>query len=215
MLQCIRHETNDNSNSPSVKNPKAIIELVTKHIDNIGVEVSLLSVLIGLATIDNENYDTVVSVVIDLLDKYVFNKNKKSKDLDDCVDIYNVMINEKEYTYHGILCPWLKLKALRLLQHYPRQIKEDRQRLTRLLQILHQIIETTEITSDVNRTNASYSIFFEAMNVIIHLDLHSHSTNAAYIVLQDKVIKKLIECIEINRIEKTEYINIRSVYVLF
>ena len=185
----------------SLDQGQRLIRLFKKHIDNIGVETSLLSLLIEMASFDNKKkYVQIVSLVIELLDKYLL----KTKRMD------NINL---EYRYHGIFCPWFQIKALRLLQHYPPP--KDKEILKQLFQILQAIVDDTSISNDVNSSNASYSVLFEVINMIVHLHLHENiiNDNIDNIIqcrLQNEAIKKVFDCL--NTTKQPEYNNIRQVY---
>lgn len=141
-------------NLPSVDRSGEIIKIATQS--NIGVVTSVMSLLTGLATFDSANYGGLVPVVIDLLDQYVLMR--------ECA---------KEYIYYRTPCPWLQVKLLRALQYYPPP--SEKSKLQKLYEILERIVTKTEVTSNVNKNHADHSILFEAMNVIIHLNLHELS----------------------------------------
>ena len=118
-----------------------------------GVVTSVMSLLTGLAHYDNENYSSLVPVAVKLLNQFVITR--------EC---------SKEYIYYRTPCPWLQVKLLRYLQYYPPP--EEKNLLNKLHDILDRIVTKTEVTQSVNKNNADHAILFEAINVIIHLNLH-------------------------------------------
>lgn len=167
LLRLIRHNPD---NLPSMTNANEIIKIATQS--NIGVVTSVMALLKGLVVHDTDNYGGIVPVAVDLLDQYVIGR--------ECA---------KEYIYYRTPCPWLQVKLLNILQHYPPP-KDNK--LKKLQDILERIISKTEVTSNVNKNHADHSILFEAMNVIIHLNLHDES------MLHDRAIQKLLHFINVK-----------------
>jgi len=158
-------------NCPSAQVAPQIIKLAEHR--NVGVVTSVLSLLTGLATYDNESYAGIVAVAIRLLHQFVINR--------EC---------SKEYIYYRTPCPWLQVKLLRILQYY--EPPKDKNLLNKLHDILDRIVTKTEVTQSVNKNHADHSILFEAMNVIIHLNLHGED------MLHDRAIHKLLHFINVK-----------------
>ena len=76
-----------------------------------------------------------------------------------------------DYIYYNIPTPWLQVKLLRLLQFYP--APEDRTLRQRLTDVLQRIITNTDFSKNTNHNNALYSVLFEAINLVIHLEMYS------------------------------------------
>lgn len=72
-----------------------------------------------------------------------------------------------DYLYYGIPTPWLQIKLLRMLQFFPPP--EEHALKMRVSEVLQRIIAGTEVTKNVNKNNATHSILFEAINLVIHL----------------------------------------------
>eukprot|EP00485_Elphidium_margaritaceum_P005923 CAMPEP_0202695802 /NCGR_PEP_ID=MMETSP1385-20130828/9289_1 /ASSEMBLY_ACC=CAM_ASM_000861 /TAXON_ID=933848 /ORGANISM="Elphidium margaritaceum" /LENGTH=955 /DNA_ID=CAMNT_0049351879 /DNA_START=71 /DNA_END=2938 /DNA_ORIENTATION=- len=158
-------------NCPSPQIAQQIIKLAEHR--NVGVVTSVLSLLTGLATYDSESYGDIVPVAIRLLHQFVINR--------EC---------SKEYIYYRTPCPWLQVKLLRILQYYPPP--KDKNMLNKLHDILDRVVTKTEVTQSVNKNHADHSILFEAMNVIIHLNLHGED------MLHDRAIHKLLHFINVK-----------------
>lgn len=122
-----------------------------------GVITSLLSLLLGLVSVNPKDYEKCVPGVVDLLTKLILNKSYTS-----------------DYVYYGIPAPWTQVKLLRLLQYYP--VPEDKTMASNISTIISRIMESTERIKEldkgktVSRTNAAHSVLFEALNVAIHYD---------------------------------------------
>eukprot|EP01083_Nonionella_stella_P195358 719705_1 len=158
-------------NCPSPQVAPQIIKLAEHR--NVGVVTSVLSLLTGLATYDTTSYNGIIPVAIRLLHQFVINR--------EC---------SKEYIYYRTPCPWLQVKLLRILQYYPPP--KDKNLLNKLHDILDRIVTKTEVTQSVNKNHADHSILFEAMNVIIHLNLHGED------MLHDRAIHKLLHFINVK-----------------
>lgn len=72
-----------------------------------------------------------------------------------------------DYLYYGIPTPWLQIKLLRMLQFFPPP--EEHALKMRVSEVLQRIISGTDVTKNVNKNNATHSILFEAINLVIHL----------------------------------------------
>jgi len=158
-------------NCPSPEVAPQIVKLAEHR--NVGVVTSVLSLLTGLATYDTPSYSMIIPLAVRLLHGFVINR--------EC---------SKEYIYYRTPCPWLQVKLLRILQYYPPP--KDRNLVTKLHDVLDRIVTKTEVTQSVNKNHADHSILFEAMNVIIHLNLHGQD------MLHDRAIHKLLHFINVK-----------------
>lgn len=158
-------------NIPSPQYAPQIVKLVEHR--NVGVVTSVMSLLTGLAIYDPSNYGDIVKHAVKLLDQYVVQR--------EC---------SKEYIYYRTPCPWLQIKLLRILQYYPPP--EDKNLLNKLHDILDRIVTKTEVTQSVNKNHSDHSILFEAINVIIHLNIHNEN------MLHDRAIHKLLHFINVK-----------------
>jgi len=135
---------------PPHSEAKGILSILDHQ--NVGVVQCMMSLLLGLATYDPDPYRSGCGKVISLLRQFVIDR--------ECT---------KEYLYYRTPCPWLLVKLLRFLQHYP-PVESSSQRDT-LRDILDTILSKTEVTQSVNKNNADHAILFEAVNVVIHLNI--------------------------------------------
>jgi len=158
-------------NVPSPQYAPQIVKLVEHR--NVGVVTSVLSLLTGLAIYDPSNYGDIVKHAIKLLDQFVLQR--------EC---------SKEYIYYRTPCPWLQIKLLRILQYYPPP--DDKTLLTKLQDILERIVTKTEVTQSVNKNHSDHAILFEAINVIIHLNIHHEN------MLHDRAMHKLLHFINVK-----------------
>lgn len=120
---------------------------------SLGVVLSVMGLLLGIASHSIIGYEEAPAKAIYLLAKVAFSKERKSV-----------------YRYYLTLCPWLQVKLLRLLQYFPPPT--DKNIMARLNHVLNEILTKTAVTKNVNKNNADHSILFEAINVIIHLCLN-------------------------------------------
>ncbi|CZT45982.1 related to alpha-adaptin C [Rhynchosporium secalis] len=74
-----------------------------------------------------------------------------------------------DYLYYKVPCPWIQVKLLRLLQHYPPSDDTHVRNLIR--ESLQKILNLAlEMPKNVQQNNAQNAVLFEAINLIIHLD---------------------------------------------
>ena len=118
---------------------------------NLGVVLSVVSLILGLADAAGKDaalYDGCTGHLLVLLTRLAVRKEAP-----------------EDYLYHSVACPWLQVKILRLLQHFPVPALE-RQR-SALNELLSHILTKTEVTKSVNRNNAEHCVLFEAVALII------------------------------------------------
>lgn len=83
------------------------------------------------------------------------------------------------------------MKILKILQIF--QPPEDKNSdLTKINEILLEIINKTEVTKNVNKNNSDHSILFEAINLIIHYK------NSAFEVLRKDIVTLLGKFISVK-----------------
>ena len=74
----------------------------------------------------------------------------------------------QEYVYYKTLCPWLQIKALRILQYFPPPARAEV--YARLCDTLRGLIEKALMQKNVNTNNAAHAVLFEAVNYVVHLE---------------------------------------------
>jgi len=146
---------------------------------NVGVVQCVTSLLLGLATYDPDPYKAGVPKAIALLHQFVMDR--------ECA---------KDYLYYRTSCPWLQVKLLRFLQYYP-PVDSNSQR-DNLREILDAILTKTEVTQSVNKNNADHSILFEAVNVVIHYNIHGASRISGLHKKTTELLAKFISVKEPN-----------------
>ncbi len=82
---------------------EAMFDLLDER--DIGLLTAIMSLLIGLASNEPENYVECAPKVIKILERLAFPQQG--------ADI------KIEYTYYGIPSPWLQVKCMRVLQYFP------------------------------------------------------------------------------------------------
>ena len=73
----------------------------------------------------------------------------------------------QEYVYYKTLCPWLQIKALRILQYLPPPARAEV--YARLCDTLRGLIEKVLMQKNVNTNNAAHAVLFEAVNYVVLL----------------------------------------------
>lgn len=115
---------------------------------NLGVNLSLTGLLNGLIERDGAAWSDCIPHVLSLLGKLAMHQ-----------------IHSEDHLYHTVLCPWLQVKALRIVKQLPYPTQQSVS--SKLIEILTHILANTEVTKSVNRNNAEHCVLFEAINVII------------------------------------------------
>ncbi|CAM1154609.1 AP2A2 (predicted) [Pycnogonum litorale] len=77
----------------------------------------------------------------------------------------------QDYTYYFVPAPWLSVKLLRLLQHYPPPEEPGvRGRLNECLETILNKAQEPPKSKKVQHSNAKNAVLFEAISLIIHMD---------------------------------------------
>jgi AP-2 complex subunit alpha len=71
-----------------------------------------------------------------------------------------------DYRYYGIPCPWVQIKALKILSLL--NVPKDSRITNKINGILEIVLASAGVTEDENKNNTIYAILFEALGVIIH-----------------------------------------------
>ncbi|CAM9880160.1 unnamed protein product, partial [Phaeothamnion confervicola] len=121
--------------------------LEEKHL---GVVTSVMSLLLGFAGRSPAEYENLAPHVIHLLTRLVVHK----------------ITCGTSYRYYGTPSPWLQVKLLKFLQLYPPP--PDATQRDMLVKALEEILDKTEVSDSVNKSNADHATLFEAINLIIH-----------------------------------------------
>eukprot|EP00347_Sterkiella_histriomuscorum_P016610 403352528 len=131
-------------------------------IDDLGLLLSAYSLIIGTIQImGRQGYEDLVPLLIDKIHQI----NSSSS---------GYSANQQGYFYYQTVCPWLQIKILKLLQLFP--APSDQQQLTKINEVLLQIVHKTEVTKNVNKNNSDHSILFEAFNLVIHYKNNAFET---------------------------------------
>lgn len=144
---------------------------------DLGVLLSVMSLLLGMVASDPSAFTEAVPKVIKLLTKLIINREYSSN-----------------YLYYGIAAPWLQVKLLRMLQYF--EPPTEQALMSQVVEVLKRSIANGEkIKADknnksVSRINAAHAVLFEALNVAIHYDndeqMLTSSANLLGKYLQDK-----------------------------
>eukprot|EP00803_Ostreobium_quekettii_P002464 evm.model.scf_1061.2 EVM.evm.TU.scf_1061.2 scf_1061:6281-18352(+) len=120
---------------------------------DIGLLLAVVTLLLGVVSrASSAGYEACHSRVVKILQRSVFDKDVG-----------------QEYTYYGIPSPWLQVKALRVLQYFPPS--EDPAIVSKLSDILGNIINGANTVKNPNKNNALHAILFEAIALCLHLDI--------------------------------------------
>ena len=85
--------------------------------------------------------------------------------------------------------PWLQIKLLRLLQHYPPSASATVRKA--LDEVLGQILDNSrETPKNVQHSNTQHAILFEAINLAIHVDPDSDVVRSAAVLLGRFILSK-------------------------
>lgn len=115
---------------------------------DIGVLISSMSLLIGFCQHSAEEFQGLVSYVVDIIHRLVVKK--------DCTP---------DYLYYQTSSPWLQVKCLKFLQSYG--VPTDPAVKDRLNDSLRKILLKMESADNNATRNGDYAILFEAVNLII------------------------------------------------
>ncbi|QRW19018.1 AP-2 complex subunit alpha [Rhizoctonia solani] len=124
--------------------------------DDLGVVVSVTSLVTALAQDHLDAYKVSCQKAIDRLHKIVIDKDYSP-----------------EYIYYKVPTPWLQVKLLRLLQYYP-PITDPAMRAT-IDRVLQAILShnPSDSAKNVQHNNAINAVLFEAISLAIHHDTQS------------------------------------------
>jgi len=122
---------------------------------HLGVVTAASSLIEALVKSNPEEYKGCISLAVSRLSRIV---TANYTDLQD-------------YTYYFVPAPWLSVKLLRLVQHYPPP--EDpgvRGRLNECLEAILNKAQEPPKSKKVQHSNAKNAVLFEAISIIIHSD---------------------------------------------
>ncbi|OAF67313.1 AP-2 complex subunit alpha [Intoshia linei] len=120
-----------------------------------GVLTAAISLIIQMVKMDYPNIDIIRPLAINRLSKLIIGYN-------------NGML---DYTYYFVTAPWVSVKLLELLQHFsPSEDLDSVGRITDVLKSILKKANESEKSTKVQHSNARYSIIFEAINLILHMD---------------------------------------------
>ncbi|KAM3374229.1 AP-2 complex subunit alpha-1 [Capsicum galapagoense] len=139
--------------NPDVVNVDGWSDRMAQLLDerDFGVLTSSMSLLVALVASNHEAYWSCLPKCVKVLERLARNQ-----------DI------PQEYTYYGIPSPWLQVKTMRALQYFP--TIEDPSTRRSLFEVLQRILMGTDVVKNVNKNNASHSVLFEALALVMHLD---------------------------------------------
>ncbi|GMH47741.1 hypothetical protein TrVE_jg8936 [Triparma verrucosa] len=126
------------------------------HISNllqdrhIGVLTSTMSLLIGLTSKHEQEYETMIPYAIHILSTLVLKKSVSP-----------------DYLYYRTPSPWLQIKLLRFLQYYPELMASGQAYVATLKQCLARILNDTDVSDSINKSNADHAVLFEAISTIV------------------------------------------------
>jgi AP-2 complex subunit alpha len=122
---------------------------------SLGVITSVCSLMLGLVAASAEGWESGPSALIKALGK-VTSANAAREYGGD-------------YAYYSVMCPWVQIKLLRLLQYFPKP--DEPELLQRLNDILERILSDSQVVKNVNRNNAVHAVLFEAVSCAVTLEL--------------------------------------------
>lgn len=125
---------------------------------HLGVLMSTMSLLNGLANQHPGEYESLIPYVVHILGMLVLKKA--------CA---------REYLYYRTPSPWLQIKLLKFLQLYPMSLSDKNANpssqtfIAQLTQVMSKILTETDVSDSINKSNADHAILFEAVNLIVCL----------------------------------------------
>ena len=94
-----------------------------------------------------------------------------------------------DYYYYRVPIPWLQIKLLRLLQHYPPSASATVRKA--LDEVLSQILDNSrETPKNVQHSNTQHAILFEAINLAIHVNPDSDVVRSSAVLLGRFILSK-------------------------
>lgn len=123
---------------------------------HLGVLTSTMSLLNGLASQHPSEYESLIPYVVHILGMLVLKKA--------C---------SREYLYYRTPSPWLQIKLLKFLQLYPHALAESesspssKATAAQLTQVVSKIVNETDVSDSINKSNADHAILFESVNLIV------------------------------------------------
>jgi len=119
---------------------------------DLGVLLSLMTLLCALASNDPEGYELCQSKAVRVMERLTAAQP----------DVL------PEYTFYGIPSPWLQVKTLRALQYFGSP--EDPLVREGLLRVLERIVNSDAEHKNVNKSNAVQSVLIEAVALAMHVN---------------------------------------------
>ena len=151
--------------SPNLVTARDIVPNIAQLLQDrhLGVLLSTMSLLNGLAASHSADYESLVPYVVHILGMLVLKKA--------C---------SREYLYYKTPSPWLQIKLLKFLQLYPNALIENdgkvadnsnpainKAYIPQLTQVVMKILTETDVSDSINKSNADHAVLFEAVNLII------------------------------------------------
>ena len=123
--------------------------MLKKFQNDLGMVLSLLNFVEGIISVDySQEWDDLAKEVIQTLHKLA--KQRKCP---------------PDYLYYKIPCPWVQIKALKILCVL--SVERNSATLRKLTETLKHIIDNTSISGIRNKNNVESAILFEAIRVVI------------------------------------------------
>lgn len=129
---------------------------------HLGVLTSSMSLLYGLASQLPNEYESLIPYAVHIMGMLVLKKA--------CA---------REYLYYRTPSPWLQIKLLKFLQLYPNLLTKAENggqesaagngaaHIPQLTTIISKILNETDVSDSINKSNADHAILFEAVNLIV------------------------------------------------
>jgi len=122
---------------------------------SLGVITSVCSLMLGLVAASPEGWESGPSALVKALGKVTSANASREYGSD--------------YAYYSVMCPWVQIKLLRLLQYFPKP--DDAEQLQKLNDVLERILSDSQVVKNVNRNNAVHAVLFEAVSCAVTLEL--------------------------------------------
>jgi len=140
---------------------------------DLGILTGVVSLLTGIISHDHRGYESCVPKLCAALRRLAENKDIPT-----------------DYLYYQLPTPWLQVKCMRALQYFP--TPEDPEYLRAEVDVIRQVLSTTDMVKNVNKNNALHAVLFEAVRLADALDLGADTS------LLEEAVATLGRFIELN-----------------
>jgi AP-2 complex subunit alpha len=135
---------------------------------HLGVLTSAMSLLLGFASRSPRDYESLVPYVIHNLHSLVVGGGGGAPDASKSISRGGAQAAPRcrqDYLYYQTPSPWLQVKLLKFLQYF--EAPKDDLQMASLNAVLSKVINRTDASESVNKSNADHAVLFESVNLVI------------------------------------------------